>query len=365
MIELQEIINKSNDLFKEIKVLFNLKDRENRLEQIKSELESEKIWSNIELSAKLSKEQSGLVNIIDLIENLDKNLKSNSDIFDLLKIDYDENLFQELFKSALDVQKKLNNLKIKSLFTDINDKSNCFLEINAGAGGVDSQDWTEMLLRMYNMWANKNDFKFTIIDKSDGEEAGIKSVIALVEGEYACGLLKNETGTHRLVRISPFNANGKRQTSFAGIFVYPEISDEIKIEIDPKDIRIDVFKSSGAGGQHVNKTESAIRITHTPSGIVVQSQTQRSQIQNRENAMKLLKSKLYELELKKQEEQKSTAQAGKSDISWGNQIRNYVLHPYQIVKDVRSGYEAGDIQSILDGDISELIEKTIIYIKNN
>ena len=211
------------------------------------------------------------------------------------------------------------------------------------------------------MWADKHNFKAEIIDKLDGEEAGIKSATLQISGDFAYGLLKNETGAHRLVRISPFNANGKRQTSFAGVYVYPEVNDDIEITINPADLRIDVYRSSGAGGQHVNKTESAVRITHIPTGIVCACQTQRSQFQNKDYAMKQLKSKLYELELEKQNAEKQAQEEAKTDISWGNQIRSYVLHPYKMVKDLRSNFDVGNAQAVLDGDLDDLIESVLLF----
>lgn len=238
--------------------------------------------------------------------------------------------------------------------------NDCFVDINAGAGGTDSCDFALMLLRMYERFANRHQFKVEIVSMLDGEEAGIRSATLKIQGRYAFGWLKMESGVHRLVRISPFNANDKRQTSFASVWVYPQIDDNIEIEILDKDLRVDTYRASGAGGQHVNKTDSAVRITHLPTNIVVQCQSDRSQLKNRAEAMKMLKSRLYEFELQKKREEQNKAEAAKTDNSWGHQIRSYVLHPYQMVKDLRTNYETGNTQSVLDGEIDEFIKAALV-----
>lgn len=240
------------------------------------------------------------------------------------------------------------------------DKNNAIVSINAGAGGTDSQDWAEMLFRMYMRWTDRKGFKTRIIDFQPGDEAGIKSVTFTAKGEYAFGYLKVETGVHRLVRISPFNANGKRHTSFASVFVYPELDSEIVVDIEEKDLRIDVYRASGAGGQHVNKTNSAVRITHLPTGTVVQCQQESSQHRNKEMAMKVLKSRLYQHEKRKQDEKMQEIHESKDDIAWGSQIRSYVLHPYQMVKDHRINLEIGNVNQVLDGDIDPFIEGVLL-----
>jgi len=240
------------------------------------------------------------------------------------------------------------------------DKNNAIVSINAGAGGTDSQDWAEMLFRMYMRWTDRKGFKTRIIDFQPGDEAGIKSVTFTAKGEYAFGYLKVETGVHRLVRISPFNANGKRHTSFASVFVYPELDSEIVVDIEEKDLRIDVYRASGAGGQHVNKTSSAVRITHLPTGTVVQCQQESSQYRNKEMAMKVLKSRLYQHEKRKQDEKMQEMHESKENIAWGSQIRSYVLHPYQMVKDHRINLEIGNVNQVLDGDIDPFIEGVLL-----
>ena len=240
------------------------------------------------------------------------------------------------------------------------DQNNAIVSINAGAGGTEAQDWAEMLFRMYVRWIERKGFKIDVIDFQPGDEAGIKSVTFTANGKYSHGYLKTEIGVHRLVRISPFNASGKRHTSFASVFVYPELDDEIVIEIEDKDLRIDVYRASGAGGQHVNKTSSAVRITHLPSGIVVQCQQEKSQYRNKEMAVKVLKARLYQLEKQKQEEKIQELHEGKDDIAWGNQIRSYVMHPYQLVKDHRINLEVGNVNSILDGALDPFIEGVLM-----
>jgi len=246
----------------------------------------------------------------------------------------------------------------------VDDNKNAIVSINAGAGGTEAQDWAEMLFRMYSRWVERKGYKQSIIDYQPGDEAGIKSVTFTASGDYAFGYLRSEIGVHRLVRISPFNASGKRHTSFASVFVYPELDSSISIDIEEKDLRIDVYRASGAGGQHVNKTSSAVRITHLPSGIVVQCQQEKSQHRNKDMAMKVLMARLYQAEKQKQEEKLQQMHENKDDIAWGNQIRSYVLHPYQMVKDHRVNMEIGNVNAVLDGDIDPFIEKVLMMPKN-
>jgi len=258
------------------------------------------------------------------------------------------------------LDKLTSEVETEMLFTGVNDSANAIVEIKPGAGGTDAQDWAEMMLRMYLRWAERKGFKTEILDQQAGKEAGIKSVTFTVTGDYSYGLLKSEMGVHRLVRNSPFNAGHSRETSFASVDVTPEIDDDIEIEINEKDIRIDTYRSSGAGGQHVNTTDSAVRITHFPTGIVVSCQNQRSQHQNREVAFKILRSRLYELEMQKKREEIARQEAAKMDISFGSQIRNYVLQPYRLVKDTRTRYETGDVDAVLDGEINAFINEYLL-----
>ncbi len=272
----------------------------------------------------------------------------------------DEHSIDEIRKTLPKLTKLISDAETEMLFSGQHDSSNAIVDINPGAGGTDAQDWAEMLLRMYLRWAERKGFKTEILDQQPGKEAGIKSVTFTVTGDYAYGLLKSEVGVHRLVRNSPFNAGHSRETSFASVDVVPEIDDNIEIEINEKDIRVDTYRSSGAGGQHVNTTDSAVRITHIPTGIVVSCQNQRSQHQNREVAFKILRSRLYELEMQKKREELAKQEAAKMDISFGSQIRNYVLQPYRLVKDTRTRYETGDVDSVLDGDIDPFIKEFLL-----
>ena len=276
----------------------------------------------------------------------------------------DPETIDEVSQQVQATEKKIHQFSFDLMLDDEDDPKNGIVSINAGAGGTDAQDWAEMLFRMYTRWIERKGFKSDIIDFQPGDEAGIKSVTFTASGNYAYGYLKTEVGVHRLVRISPFNASGKRHTSFASVFVYPELDKEIVVEIDDKDLRIDAFRASGAGGQHVNKTSSAIRITHLPSGIVVQCQQEKSQHRNKEMAMKVLKARLYQLERQKQDEIFQEMHAGKDEIAWGSQIRSYVMHPYQIVKDHRINLEVGNINSVLDGALDPFIEGVLLADKS-
>jgi len=272
----------------------------------------------------------------------------------------DADSIEEVNRQSRAIEKRIKKFSIDLMLDGDDDKNNAIVSINAGAGGTDSQDWAEMLFRMYMRWTDRKGFKTRIIDFQPGDEAGIKSVTFTAKGEYAFGYLKVETGVHRLVRISPFNANGKRHTSFASVFVYPELDSEIIVDIEEKDLRIDVYRASGAGGQHVNKTSSAVRITHLPTGTVVQCQQESSQYRNKEMAMKVLKSRLYQHEKRKQDEKMQEMHESKENIAWGSQIRSYVLHPYQMVKDHRINLEIGNVNQVLDGDIDPFIEGVLL-----
>ena len=276
----------------------------------------------------------------------------------------DENSLRELEELIPRLDREVALAETQSLLSGETDANNAICSIQAGAGGTDAQDWAQMLLRMYLRWAEKRGFKVEILDEQAGSEAGIKSATFRVEGEYAYGLLSNEAGVHRLVRISPFNSGGSRETSFASMFVSPEIDENIEVDIQDKDLRVDTYRSTGAGGQHVNTTDSAVRITHLPTGIVVTCQNQRSQIQNRAVAMQVLRSKLYELELEKRREETAELEANKQDISFGSQIRNYVLHPYRLVKDTRTKFERSDVETVLDGDIDDFIKEYLLFRKS-
>jgi len=281
-------------------------------------------------------------------------------LLDMALDESDADTIEEVSLQIKAIDKETSKLSLELMLDEEDDKNNAIVSINAGAGGTDAQDWAEMLFRMYTRWAERKGFQVNIIDFQPGDEAGIKGVTFTASGEYAYGYLKAEKGVHRLVRISPFNASRKRQTSFASVFVYPELDKTITIDIDDKDLRIDVYRASGAGGQHVNKTCSAVRITHIPAGIVVQCQQEKSQHRNKEMAMKVLKARLYQHEKQKQDEKKQKLHDNKEEIAWGSQIRSYVLHPYQMVKDHRINLEVGDVNSVLDGAIDPFIEGVLL-----
>lgn len=275
-----------------------------------------------------------------------------------------ENVDEEIRESLAFFEKDLAEAELQMLFFEEDDARNAILTIHPGAGGTEAQDWTQMLLRMYLRYAERKGFKVEIIDSLPGEEAGLKSVTVRIEGDYAYGLLCQDSGVHRLVRISPFDANKRRHTSFAAVFVYPEVEEDIEIEINPEELRIDTYRSSGSGGQHVNVTDSAVRITHIPTGIVVQCQNERSQHKNKASAMKVLRARLYELEKKTKRAKIEKLEDAKSDIAWGNQIRSYVLHPYRMIKDVRTKVEIGDVDRVLDGDIDAFIKSSLLLRKS-
>jgi len=294
------------------------------------------------------------------INKLYTDLEESQILLDLAIEESDADTIEEVSLQIEEIDKKIKKLSVDLMLDGADDRNNAIISINAGAGGTDAQDWAEMLFRMYTRWIEHKGFKLDVIDFQPGDEAGIKSVTFTAGGDYTYGYLKAEKGVHRLVRISPFNASGKRHTSFASVFVYPELENEIVVQIDDKELRIDVFRASGAGGQHVNKTSSAVRITHLPSGIVVQCQQEKSQHRNKELAMKVLKARLYQLEKQKQDEKLQEIHGSKNEIAWGNQIRSYVMHPYQMVKDHRINLEVGNVNSVLDGGLDLFIEGVLL-----
>ena len=303
---------------------------------------------------------SELENNLLLIKDLDDKLKGVREFSVLAIEENDEKSITDCFLEIREIISELESHEFKLKFNGEADEKSCYIEIHAGAGGTESQDWAEMLLRMYSRWSERKDFSFKIMHETPGEEAGIKSCTALINGSYAFGYLKRESGVHRLVRISPFDSNSRRHTSFSSVWISPYVDESVKVDIQEKDLRVDTFRASGAGGQHVNTTDSAIRITHAPSGIVVQCQNERSQHKNRATAMNMLKSKLYEIEIKKLENDRKEIEGEKSEIGWGSQIRSYVLHPYRMVKDLRSNYEDSDPDAVLDGNIDKLIFSNLI-----
>ncbi|MBS0589466.1 MAG: peptide chain release factor 2 [Proteobacteria bacterium] len=329
-----------------------------RLEEVSRELENPNVWDDPERAQNLGKERATLDRIVTGIRELTENLSGADELLQLAEAEADEGTALAVSDDVDKLTKHVETLEFQRMFSGKMDSHNAFVDIQAGAGGTEAQDWAEMLLRMYLRWAEHKGWKAELMEASAGEVAGIKSATFRVEGEYAYGWLKTEIGVHRLVRKSPFDSDNRRHTSFTSVFVSPEVDDDIDIEINPADLRTDVYRSSGAGGQHVNKTESAVRITHVPTNTVVACQTERSQHANRDRAMKMLKAKLYELEVQKRNAEKDKLEASKSDIGWGSQIRNYVLDQSRI-KDLRTGIERSDTQKVLDGDIDEFIEASL------
>ncbi len=322
------------------------------------ELAEASVWENPERAQALGKERSTLEAIVHTIETLDTGVEECEELLELVLLENDEDLLQELETEAANLISSLEKLEFRRMFAGELDSNDAFLDIQAGSGGTEAQDWAEMILRMYLRWGDQNGFKTTIEEVSPGDVAGIKSATIHFSGEYAFGWLRTETGVHRLVRKSPFDSGNRRHTSFSSVFVSPEIDDDIDIDINPADVRTDTYRASGAGGQHVNKTDSAVRLTHEPTGTVVQCQSDRSQHQNRDRCWKMLKAKLYELELKKRTEAAQAQEDTKSDIGWGSQIRSYVLDDSRI-KDLRTSIETRNTQSVLDGDLNKFIEASL------
>ena len=321
--------------------------------------ENQDFWSNPNSAKKIMQSISELEEQLNLVDGITSNLNDISEFYEIATEENDSDSIAEYSNELIKISKQIEAEVFKLQFNGETDIKNCYVEIHAGAGGTESQDWASMLRRMYIRWAEKNNFKTKIIHESIGEEAGIKSSTLLIEGRFSFGYLKKESGVHRLVRISPFDSNARRHTSFSSVWITPHIDDDINIEIQEKDLRVDTFRASGAGGQHVNTTDSAIRITHIPSNTVVQCQNERSQHKNRDTAMNMLKSKLYEIEKQKIEGEKKVAEDSKTEIGWGNQIRSYVLHPYRMVKDLRSNYEDSDPDGVLDGELEKLLFSNI------
>lgn len=330
-------------------------------EELDLQANDAEIWSDPEKAKSVMQERSNVESEIVKFNSIQSRLDDAVTFLELGEAEGDAAAIEESEKMLHALRSDVDKYQLECLLSGEADSNDAYLEIHAGAGGTEAQDWAEMLLRMYSRWAESHAYKIELIDETIGEEAGIKSVTIRISGIRAYGWLKAESGVHRLVRISPFDSNARRHTSFASVWVYPVVDDKIDIEIRDSDLKVDTFRSSGAGGQHVNKTESAIRITHIPTGIVVSSQIDRSQHRNRAIAMDMLRARLYELELRKREEQQNSIEAGKSEIEWGNQIRSYVLQPYQLVKDLRTNFEVGNAQSVLDGEIDGFLQSSVAY----
>ncbi|MFW6021725.1 MAG: peptide chain release factor 2, partial [Guyparkeria sp.] len=351
MAEINPIATRIDNLIERSESLrgyLNYDEKKERLEEVDRELEVPDVWNDPDRAQALNKERASLVRIVDTLSAMRDGLTDARELLEMAGEEDDEDTIASVESDVETYEKQIEDLEFRRMFSGEMDESNAFMDIQAGAGGTEAQDWASILLRMYLRWGEKHGFKTEITEISDGEVAGIKSATIRFEGEFAFGWLRTETGVHRLVRKSPFDSDNRRHTSFASVFVSPEVDDNIEIEINPADIRTDVYRASGAGGQHVNRTESAVRFTHIPTGVVVACQSERSQIQNRDRAMKQLKAKLYELEMQKRRAEAQAVEDTKADVGWGSQIRSYVLDQSRI-KDLRTGHETGNTQAVLDG----------------
>ena len=361
MFEVNPIKNKVEDLRQRSNVLRDYLDYDHnseRLIEVTRELEDGAVWNDPERAQALGKERASLEAVVNTIDSMETGLEDVEGLVELAVEAEDQETFDEAEKELNDLQALLEKLEFRRMFSGKNDSNDCYMDIQSGSGGTEAQDWAEMVLRMYLRWGEAKGFKVELVEVTAGDVAGIKGATIKFSGEYAHGWLRTESGVHRLVRKSPFDSSSRRHTSFCSAFVYPEIDDDIEIDINPADLRVDTYRASGAGGQHVNKTDSAIRITHLPTNTVVQCQSDRSQHKNRASAMKQLKAKLYELEIDKQNEDKQVLEDGKADIGWGSQIRSYVLDASRI-KDLRTGIESSNTGAVLDGDLDKFIEASL------
>jgi len=329
-----------------------------KLEQVNGELEDPDVWNDPKRAQELGKEKKSLETVVHTLTKIDHELNDARDLFAMAREEKDDDTLVAIESDAENLRRLVEEMEFRRMFSNPLDANNCFIDIQAGAGGTEAQDWASMLLRQYLRYCERKGFKAEILEQSDGEVAGIKTATIKVEGEYAYGFLRTETGVHRLVRKSPFDSANGRHTSFSSLFVYPEVDDSIDVEINPADVRIDTYRASGAGGQHINKTDSAVRLTHTPTGIVVQCQNDRSQHRNKAEAWDMLKAKLYELELRKRMSEQQKLEDSKTDVGWGHQIRSYVLDQSRI-KDLRTNYEVGNTKAVLDGDLDDFIAASL------
>ena len=336
--------------------LFDLDKKKEEIQQLEAKMSAPNFWDDQEAAQKIIDESNWLKGKVDQFEKMVEQVEDAEVLYELGKEEDDEELFTEFVEAVSNLTESVKSFELEMLLNEPYDKNNAILELHPGAGGTESQDWASILLRMYQRWAEKKNYQVEVLNYLAGDEAGVKSVTLLIKGRNAYGYLKAEKGVHRLVRISPFDASGRRHTSFVSCHVSPELDDTVDIEINPDELKIDTFRSSGAGGQHVNTTDSAVRITHIPTNTVVTCQSERSQIKNREQAMKMLKSKLYQLEIEKKEQELAALRGEQKEIGWGSQIRSYIFHPYSMVKDHRTNVEIGNVQSVIDGDIDPFID---------
>ncbi|HEY1044276.1 MAG TPA: peptide chain release factor 2 [Telluria sp.] len=342
----------------ELRRYLDFDKKSEKLEQVSQELEDPAVWDNPKHAQELGKEKKMLEGVVHTLEKVGADLRDAADLFEMAKEEQDDDTLEAIYADTEEFKQIIEGMEFRRMFSNPMDPNNCFIDIQAGAGGTEAQDWASMLLRQYLRYCERKGFKVEILEQSDGEVAGIKTATLKVEGEYAYGYLRTETGVHRLVRKSPFDSANGRHTSFSSVFVYPEVDDSIEIELNPADIRIDTYRASGAGGQHINKTDSAVRLTHGPSGIVVQCQNDRSQHRNKAEAMDMLRAKLFELELRKRMSEQQKLEDSKTDVGWGHQIRSYVLDQSRI-KDLRTNVETGNTKNVLDGDLDEFISASL------
>ncbi len=354
--EIRNALEKMSTQMTSYRGLFDLDHLEEDIASYEQQMSEPGFWDDNEKAQMVIQKSNELKAVYDTFHQLELQVEEVELLFEMYKEDPEEEIHEELVERVYSVEKELEKYELSMLLSGPHDKCSAILEIHPGAGGTESQDWGSMLLRMYTRWAEQHGYRIETVDYQDGEEAGIKSVTLSIEGLNAYGYLKSEKGVHRLVRISPFDAAGKRHTSFCSIDIMPQLEGDIDIEINPDDLKIDVYRASGAGGQHINKTSSAVRITHIPTGIVTQSQAQRSQFKNKDQAMAMLKTKLYQLEEEKKAAELAEIRGEQKDIAWGSQIRNYVFHPYSLVKDLRSGHETGNIGAVMDGDLDPFMD---------
>ena len=352
--QLDDLEQRSDD----IRDYMDYQGKKDRLEEVVGLSEDPDLWNDPKRAQEIGKERKILEGVVLTLDTIAGGIEDNRMLIEMDVEENDDAGFATIENDVAELEKQMAGLEFKRMFNQPADPNNCFIDITAGAGGTEAEDWAGMLLRMYTRYAERKGFKVEVIEQDDGEIAGINNATLRLEGEYAYGLLRTETGVHRLVRYSPFDSNNKRHTSFASVFVYPEVDDSFEVEINPADLRTDTYRASGAGGQHINKTDSAVRITHIPTGIVVQSQSSRSQHENRRIVMEMLRSKLFELEMRKRNEEKQALEEGKADVGWGSQIRSYVLDSSRI-KDLRTSYEVGNTKAVLDGDLDGFIEASL------
>ena len=338
--------------------IFDYDAKAERLIEVVKLSEDPDIWNDAKRAQDLGKERRELEGVVETLKKFEQDLQSAAELFEMAREENDDATLESIAADVAALEKTMGDLEFRRMFSNPMDPNPCFIDIQAGSGGTEAQDWASMLLRMYLRYCERKGFKVEVLEESEGEVAGLKSATLRVEGDYAYGYLRTETGVHRLVRKSPFDSNARRHTSFSSVFVYPEVDDSIEVDINPADLRIDTYRASGAGGQHINKTDSAVRITHLPTNIVVQCQNDRSQHKNRAEAMKMLKARLYELELRKRQAEQQKLEDSKTDIGWGHQIRSYVLDQSRI-KDLRTNYEVGNTQAVLDGDLDDFIEASL------